>query len=198
MKTGSGTFHKSVPPSPGLRLAGLVVTWLVFFLFSFTLAGAQTSSDRQDPDREDKGRQTPTVAGAEYSGMYTFLSDGEFVQINVEEKGRVTGFVSRYGDSESDRGVFLEHFFKSGQLDGGRLTFTTEVVHGLQFEFRGTVERGEGKKPGDEAYYVLKGTLLENSTDQAKTTSRQSRAVALKSFPHDLSLPEADQGGEKK
>jgi len=45
----------------------------------------------------------PALPGAEYSGMYSFLRDGEFVQITVEEKGRVTGFVSRYGDLESDR-----------------------------------------------------------------------------------------------
>ena len=42
-------------------------------------------------------------AGAEYSGMYNFLRDGEFVQITVEDQGNVTGFISRFGDSESDR-----------------------------------------------------------------------------------------------
>ena len=80
--------------------------------------------------------------------MYSFLRDGEFVQVTVEDQGHVTGFVSRYGDSESDRGVFLDHFFKSGKLDGNQLAFTTETVHGVSFEFRGTIERGEGKKPG--------------------------------------------------
>ena len=125
--------------------------------------------------------------GADFSGMYAFLRDGEFVQVTVEDQGRVTGYVSRYGESESDRGVFLDHFFKSGKLDGNRLAFTTETVHGASFEFRGAVERGEGKSRGDEAYYVLKGTLIENTTDETKKTSSRSREVALKSFPQDVS-----------
>jgi len=123
---------------------------------------------------------------ADYSGMYSFLKEGEFVQVNVQQQGRVTGFVSRYGDAESDRGVFLDHFFKEGKLEGNQLTFTTETVHGVSFEFRGTVERGEGKNPGDEAYYVLKGTLIENTMDEAKKISSRSIEVALKIFPQDL------------
>lgn len=134
------------------------------------------------------GAQTPA---ADYSGMYSFLRDGEFVQVTVEDQGRVTGFVSRYGDSESDRGVFLDHFFKSGKLDGNQLAFTTETVHGVWFEFRGTVERGEGKSRADEAFYVLKGTLIENSTDETKKTSSRSLEVALKSFPQDMAAPQA-------
>ncbi len=125
--------------------------------------------------------------GTEYSGMYNFLRDGEFVQVTVEDKGNVTGFVSRFGDNESDRGVFLDHFFKQGKLDGNKLAFTTQTIHGIWFEFRGIVERGEGKKVGDEAYYVLKGTLTENATDEAKKTTSRSREVALKSFPQDVS-----------
>ncbi len=127
----------------------------------------------------------------DYSGMYSFLREGEFVQVTVEDQGRVTGFVSRYGDSESDRGVFLDHFFKSGKLDGNQLSFTTETVHGVWFEFHGTVERGEGKSRADEAYYVLKGTLIENTIDETKKTSSHSREVALKSFPQDMAAPQA-------
>jgi len=126
------------------------------------------------------------VPGSEYSGMYSFLRDGEFVQVTVENQGKVTGFVSRYGDLDSDRGAFLDQFFKQGKLEGNKLTFTTETVHGIWFEFRGTVERGEGKKAGDEAYYLIKGTLTENSTDDAKKTSSRTRDVTLKSFPQDV------------
>ena len=125
-------------------------------------------------------------AGTEYSGMYSFLRDGEFVQITVEEAGHVTGFISRYGESESDRGAFLDQFFKEGKLDGNKLSFTTATVHATWFEFHGTVERGEGKKPGDEAYYLLQGTLTENLTDADKKTTSKSRDVVLKSFPQDV------------
>jgi hypothetical protein len=151
-----------------------------FLLCALVLGGAQANPNPQ------KRASSPE---ADYSGMYSFLRDGEFVQVTVEDHGRVTGFVSRFGDSESDRGVFLDHFFKSGKLDANQLAFTTETVHGASFEFRGTVERGEGKSRGDEAYYVLKGTLVESTTDEAKKTSSRSREVALKSFPQDMAPP---------
>jgi hypothetical protein len=130
--------------------------------------------------------QTPTKPADDYSGMYSFLQDGEFVQVTVEDQGRVTGFVSRYGDLESDRGAFLDQFFKQGKLDGNKLTFTTETVHGVWYEFKGAVGRGAGKNPGAEAYYVLKGTLTQYSTDASKKTSSRLREVAFKSFPQDM------------
>lgn len=126
-------------------------------------------------------------AGHAYSGMYTFLKEGEFVQVTVEDEGRVTGFVSRYGEGESDKGAFLDQFFRSGKLDGAKLNFLTETVHGVWFEFRGTVERGEGKNPGDEAYYVLKGTLTQNMTDSNKKVSSHSSEVVFKMFPQEAS-----------
>lgn len=169
-------------PQMGIRN---VVSWLFLSLvfFAYVQAGAQAST----PPAKEK----PVP---DYSGMYNFLKEGEFVQINVEQQGRVTGFVSRYGDTESDRGVFLDHFFKQGKLDVRQLTFTTETVHGISYEFRGSVERGEGKNPGDEAYYVLKGTLIENTMDDAKKVSSRSMQVALKIFPQDL----GSTSGQKK
>lgn len=121
------------------------------------------------------------------SGMYTFLKEGEFVQITVEDEGHVTGFISRYGDGESDKGAFLDQFFKTGKLEGKKLTFTTLLVHGVSYDFKGSIDRGEGKNPGDDAYYVLKGTLTENLTDLNKKVTSQSREVALKMFPQDAS-----------
>jgi hypothetical protein len=158
-----------------------------FVLFALMSAGAQTNPNRQGQDR-----QNPATPGADYSGMYNFLRDGEFVQLTVEDQGRVIGFVSRYADSEGDGG-FLDHFFKSGKLEGNQLAFTTETVQGVSFQFRGTVERGEGKNRGDEAYYLLKGTLVENSTDEAKKATSRSSEVALKSFPQDLAPPQVEK-----
>src|ERR1700739_520621 len=138
---------------------------------------------------QEKGSDSKAAGrpGSEYSGMYSVLKEGEFVQVSVEDAGRVTGFVSRFGDLDSDKGAFLDQFFKAGKLDGKALTFTTEGVHGVGYECKGTIERGEGKKPGDEGYYVLKGTLTETLTDQNKKTSSKSREVAFKAFPADAS-----------
>jgi hypothetical protein len=129
--------------------------------------------------------QPKSQSSKAYSGMYTFLKEGEFVQVTVEDDGRVTGFISRFGEGESDKGSFLDQFFKTAKLDGDKLEFTTQIVHGVSFDFKGTVERGEGKNPGDEAYYVLKGSLTENDTDANKKVTSHSQDVAFKMFPPD-------------
>ena len=144
-------------------------------LLSALLAGQEAAQNSPAPAKPVE----------DYSGMYTFLQDGEFVQVTVEDQGRVTGFVSRYGDLESDKGAFLDQFFKQGKLDGKKLSFTTDTVHGVWYDFKGTVERGEGKNPGDEAYYLLKGNLIQYNTDANKKTSSRSREVVFKSFPQD-------------
>jgi hypothetical protein len=156
----------------------------VVAVLAVLLAVLVTIAEAQEKAAEGNPAERP---GAEYSGMYSFLKEGEFVQVTVEDAGHVTGFVSRYGDLESDKGAFLDQFFKSGKLEGNTLTFTTDVVHGTSYEFKGVIERGEGKKPGDEAYYVIKGTLTERVTDANQKTSSKSRDVTFKAFPSDAS-----------
>ncbi len=130
--------------------------------------------------------QAAAPAGTDYSGTYSFLKEGEFVQITVEEAGKVTGFISRFGDADNEHDAFLDHFFKDGKLAGSSLTFSTQTVHGVWFAFSGDFERGEGKTPDDEAFYVVKGKLTRNSTDENKKTSAKTMDVAFKSFPKDM------------
>ncbi len=144
-----------------------------------------------DQDKIEIGKVRPHPA-ADYSGMYSFLRDGEFVQLTVEDHGHVIGFVSRYADAEGDGG-FLDHFLKSGKLDGNQLEFTSEAVRGVSFEFRGTVERGEGKSRDRRSILLAQGTLVENTIDETKKTSSHSREVVLKSFPQDLAPPRPEK-----
>jgi len=144
-------------------------------------ARAQEAKPSSDAAKSQSAPDATNVPA--YSGMYTFLKEGEFVQVTVEDEGHVTGFISRFGDGESDKGAFLDQFFKSGKLDGNKLIFTTDIVHGVAFDFKGTVERGEGKNPGDEAYFVLKGTLTENTTDVNKKITSHAKEVLFKMFP---------------
>ena len=139
---------------------------------------AQTTSPQNPP--------APAKPTEDFSGAYSFLQDGELLQLNIEDEGKVTGFVQRYGDTETDRGLFLDHFFKDGKLDGKNLSFSTKTVHGVWYDFKGTVERGEGKKPGDEAYYILKGTLIQSNIDTQQKTTTKTRDVVFKAFPQDL------------
>jgi hypothetical protein len=129
---------------------------------------------------------TPPPAPSEnYSGMYTFLQEGEFVQVTVEDDGRVTGFISRYENPDSDHKSFVDQFFKQGKLDGNKLTFITDTINGVRFEFTGTVDRGEGKTPNDEAYHIIKGALTDVHPAADKKAASSSRAVVFKSFPQD-------------
>lgn len=126
---------------------------------------------------------TPPIAPAEdISGMYTFLREGEFVQVTVEET-RVTGFVSRYGELESDKGAFLDQMFKEAELKGNALHFVTRPVHGTWFEFQGTVERGDVKDPNAEGYRVIRGKLTQYSDGEKDKPTAKSRELTMKSFP---------------
>lgn len=179
------------------ELRALFVPFSIFIVAIAAVVPTPSSlalSQDSQPGAESTGQSSPTPppakgakAGVDYSGMYTFLKEGEFVQLTVEDGAQLTGFVSRYGDGGSDKGAFLDQFFKTGKLEGNKLSFTTETVHGVWFDFKGTVERGEGKNPGDEAYYVLKGTLTQSSTDVNKKVSSQSRDVLFKMFPQEAS-----------
>jgi len=127
--------------------------------------------------------------GKRYSGMYTFLKEGEYLQITVEDAGQVAGFISRYGDGGSDKGAFVDQFFKNGKVDGNKLSFATSPLHAVWFEFKGVFERGEGKTPDEEAYYVLKGTLTESTTGPDKKVSSQAQSVEFKMFPQEAEAP---------
>jgi hypothetical protein len=160
----------------------------VFVLTFSSSSRAALSQDSQPVPKSAGESSAPkdTMARANYSGMYSFLKEGEFVQLTVEDGAQLTGFVSRYGDGESDKGAFLDQFIKTGKLEGNKVNFTTETVHGVWFDFKGTVERGEGKNLGDEGYYVLKGTLTQSSTDVNKKVSSHPRDVVFKMFPQDM------------
>jgi len=169
--------------------AGAVV---VFVAISAAGLAAQDSKSTEKPAdaqvaaAERSGAQEAHSAPA-YSGIYSFLKDGEFVQVTVEDEGKVTGFISRYEEGGGEKGTFLDQYFRSAKLEGNKLSFTTETAHGVWFEFKGTVERGEGKKSGDEAYYVLKGTLTDSSSDAQKKVTSHSHEVAFSMFPKEAS-----------
>ena len=169
------------------RFFVLIFVPLFFMSLAASGAGVQTGS-KQGQARNGQSAASPT-SGADYSGMYTFLREGEFVQITVEEQGKLSGFISRYGDLESDRGAFLDQFIKQGSIDGQNLKFATDTVHGTWFEFQGAAGRGPGKTVNDEGYYVLKGTLTQHSGDANHKDEAKSREVVFKSFPQDVSAP---------
>jgi hypothetical protein len=130
----------------------------------------------------------PQDAGDDPSGMYSFLREGEFVQLTLEE-GKLSGYVSRFGDGESDKGAFIDQFFDKASLKGDHLSFATKTVHGTWYEFTGVISKTPGKQPSQEGYRVIKGTLIQHMTDGDKVDKARQREVEFKSFPQDLSKP---------
>jgi len=156
------------------RCVKSVLFFPILLLFYANIGGAQSTAPA-----------TPAAGNADYSGMYSFLKDGEFIQITIEDGGKVSGFISRFGDSETNKGTFLDQFLKSGNSEGIKLSFTTENVHGVWFTFEGAFSRGPGKRTDEEGYYVLRGTLTRFSVGADSKTVSQAREVEFKSFPRD-------------
>ena len=154
---------------------GLLSVALVVALVTFVAAQQPPSSAAQD-------------AGNDPSGMYSFLREGEFVQLTLED-GKLSGYVSRFGDGDSDKGTFIDQFFDKASLNGDRLSFTTKTVHGTWYEFSGVITKTAGKQPSQEGYRVIKGTLIQHMTDANKADTPRQREVEFKSFPQDLSKP---------
>lgn len=127
-------------------------------------------------------------AASDISGMYTFLREGEFVQLTVDD-GKLSGYVSRFGDSDSDKGQFIDQFFDKTSLQGDHISFTTKTIHGMWYEFSGTIAITSGRKPPEEGYRVIKGTLIQHASDAKGVDKAMQRQVEFKSFPADLSKP---------
>jgi len=146
--------------------------------------GQQSPAVPPAPDAPSAPAQ-PAAPADDISGMYTFLREGEFVQVNVEDGGQITGFVSRYGETDTDKETFLDQFFSRGQLKGHALEFATKPVHGVWFEFAGLVSRGPGKSLRDEGYRVIKGKLVRHKPGKDDRDVTESREIEMKSFPAD-------------
>ncbi len=130
----------------------------------------------------------PANAAYDVSGTYTFLREGEFVQLTVDD-GKLSGYISRFGDTESDKGQFIDQFFDKTSLVGDRLTFNTKTVHGVWYAFNGRVTTTAGKQPDSEGYRVMKGTLVQHTADDKAAEKVMQRQVEFKSFPSDMGKP---------
>src|SRR5947209_3567836 len=167
-----------VTATRSIPLKVLLLALGIALLSSPVLSHAQRHGGKQSASPPQASQTRDQI-----SGMYTFLREGEFVQITVKE-GTVSGFVSRFGDRDSDRGAFLDQFFSKAALDGKKLSFTTKPIHGTWYEFTGLIGRGEGKTPNQEGYWSIRGTLKQFDLDDSKNVSSRSREVTFKSFPN--------------
>jgi hypothetical protein len=148
-------------------------------ILAFVLAAALATGAQSNPVAGKSKESVPPPA-EDISGMYSFVNNGEFLQINFEDNG-ISGYVSRMGDLESDRGTFLDQFFDKASVQGHDVAFTTKVLHGEWFEFKGHFERGHAKTKAEDEYYILRGTLTQFSGDKdEKNPASHARQVEFK------------------
>jgi hypothetical protein len=148
--------------------------------------------------QEDSANATVPHAAEDISGMYSFIREGEFLQITLDAKS-VTGYISRMGESDSDNGVFLDQFFAKADVQGHDVSFTTRPLHSVWYEFKGRFSLGPGKTKGDDGYYILRGTLKELTMNNAdKTVSSRSREVEFKLLAQPEDPEEAKPTKSKK
>ena len=162
-------------------MTGSHKTLLAALLCLASVTWAQASSPKRST------ASAPTVSVGDFSGTYTFLRDEDDLQINVQN-GRLDGYVTRYGETESDKAVQLQHLIEKSSLAGDQISFTTSKIHGVWFEFKGKVRHGDGKMPSQEGFYVLEGTVTRYETDADKRTTARSRDVQFRSLPSDFGI----------
>jgi hypothetical protein len=127
--------------------------------------------DELDIGTRSTGR---TILPPEASGEYT-LGSGEMIDVELQPD-RLSGYITRFGDRESDEGTPLTFFFATSRLAGQRLSFTTRQVHGVWFSFDGTIVRGTARTREQQGYYLLQGQLILHDV---ATQTQQARMVSL-------------------
>jgi hypothetical protein len=168
------SWHMRVASMAGLALAllGVAPLWAQATAQNPVLhrRGYNQVDDDLDMGPRSTGR---TILPLEASGAYALGSGGS---IDVElQPDRLSGFITRLGDRESDEGTPLTFFFATSRLSGQQLAFTTRQIHGVWFSFEGTIVRGSASRRDQQGYYLLEGRLVmhdtANQTEQARMVS---------------------------
>ncbi len=119
-------------------------------------------------------------------GSYAFDHSNDSIELDLE-RNKLSGYITRLGDAETDSNTPLTFFFDQSSIDGEEISFQTRVVHGLWYSFRGTIVRGDGKTRADEGYYVLRGVLAvhhpESGIDKSANETIERRQIQFKSMP---------------
>jgi len=115
------------------------------------------------------------------TGQYAFLDEHSHLAV-LEEEGKLKGYVDVFqGDEESD--AILSYPLTIGLRKKDQVEFKTGKIHQKYFRFNGTVERGEGRAPGDPDYLRLRGSLEVVTVDgETGEESPQQIQVVFKSL----------------
>jgi hypothetical protein len=133
------------------------------------------ASDSVGTEPQSSGDQHSSLP-ADVSGAYEFDHLNESIEVDVD-RNKLSGYISRLGDSETDTNTPLTYFFDHASVHGTALQFQTRVLHGVWYSFRGTIVRGRGQVRSDEGYYVLHGVLQEHHPQDQQEKSADETIV---------------------
>lgn len=179
--------------APLARLAFAALLTAVALAPSVHAQNSSSPPQKTQPVPAAQPAPRPPLPADEYTGMYSFVNEGDYVQLAVVTEEplpnnggyRVTGYVSRLGDDPPDKGMVLDHLITRGTLKGDAIDFTTRAIHGISFSFVGKVRRGTAKGRKEDGYYEIAGELTRTqtvSTGGEKKTASRSRNLIMKLF----------------
>ena len=138
-------------------------------------ASAAKPAEIVAPTNYEKGYSTlPENA----SGEYELDDNGSVVQITIEDN-RLSGYVTKM-----DGGSALTLLFQRTTIQGDRLSFTTQTVHGLSYSFTGILTRGDEGSAAKPGYFRLAGDWTAYHDG-----GHETKPVRMKSTPR---LPHTD------
>jgi len=109
------------------------------------------------------------------TALYTFLHEGETVQINIEH-GHVSGYVTR-----KENGTQVDQKFESAVLEGDRLTWSTRPMHGTYFSFDGQISHDPNASKDKRGFYKIRGTVTTHKRGNAS-----EKQLTMQSLPESL------------
>ena len=143
------------------------------------------SPSKNSPAKVSRVPQEPSTLPKDISGAYAFDRDNESIEIDLD-RGKLTGYITRLGDDETDNTTPLTYFFDKAGVQGSELHFETKVVHGIWYSFIGTIQRGRGQARNYAGYYVLEGKFSVHHPSGAHGKSAdetvEQRTVSYKSL----------------
>ncbi len=148
-------------------------------------SNAEAGAERGSGDSAAESSAQQSTLPEDVSGAYDFDHINESIEIDILHN-KLSGYISRLGDSETDSSTPLAFFFDQSSIDGSEILFQTRVVHGIWYSFQGTILRGNAKIRDDEGYYVLHGVLAthhpQGGYDKAANETIERRTVNFKSM----------------
>lgn len=171
---------------PGCVLAGLmcVPIWTQQTSTPSLHHRSQKNHDQAEPGAASSSSQ-PSSLPVDVWGSYVFEHSNDSVELDLD-RNKLSGYITRLGDAETDSNTPLTFFFDQSSIDGEEISFQTRVVHGVWYSFRGTIARGDGKTRADEGYYVLRGVLAvhhpESGQDKSADETIERHEVRFKSM----------------